>query len=116
MIQQKELNFFPGPCYDPALDKDRLNKQLGKIYDLMRDQRYRTLSEIHESTGYSEASISAQLRHLRKTEYGMHTVNKRRRGEPGQGLWEYQVIPNTRKENMNYGTEPGQAEHAAVHH
>ena len=57
-----------------------------------------TLRQLARLTGYGEASISAQLRHLRKPEYGGFTVRKRccnegrigRNGDPG-ALWEYQL-------------------------
>jgi hypothetical protein len=38
-----------------------------------------TLSEIAAQTEYGEASISAQLRHLRKPQFGGYRVEKRRR-------------------------------------
>jgi len=72
-------------------DHDRLNEQHVRIKNTMKDQVWRTLYEIHELTGYPEASISAQLRHMRKLGFGGHEVNKRHRG-PGRGLWEYQLI------------------------
>jgi hypothetical protein len=56
-----------------------------------------TLHELARLTGYGEASISAQLRHLRKVRYGGFLVHKRVRaagavirGELGP-LWEYQL-------------------------
>ncbi len=69
-----------------------------------------TLREIASLTGYGEASISAQLRHLRKPAFGDYAVEKRRRGpdaesqrgsvpcgtgrgEPRAGLWEYRLLP-----------------------
>lgn len=82
---------FSGPAYDPALDRKRLTGQLQRIYALMKDGRWRTLSEIHEATGAPPQSVSAPLRHLRKTRFGSHTVEKRRRGDPSDGLWEYRV-------------------------
>lgn len=82
---------FNGPSYDPKLDKDRLEKQLGRIYQCMSDENWRTLTEIKQVTGDPESSISAQLRHLRKEEFGCYIVNKRRRGESGS--WEYQLRP-----------------------
>ena len=86
---------FNGPEYDPRLDAQRLKGQIYRVFELMRDERWRTLSEIsQELPRDSEASISAQLRHLRKPRFGMHTVNKRRRGEEKSGLWEYQLIVN----------------------
>ena len=81
---------FNGPTYDSGLDQARLTGQILRIYDLMRDGCWRSLPEIHEATGDPEASISAQLRHLRKPRFGQHDVQKQRRGVGG--LWEYRVI------------------------
>lgn len=50
-----------------------------------------TLREIAALTRYGEASISAQLRHLRKPLCGGYAVEKQRRGDPGDGVWEYQL-------------------------
>ena len=57
-----------------------------------------TLQELAQLTCYGEASISAQLRHLRKPEHGAHVVAKRRRhveealrGEAHGPVWEYQL-------------------------
>lgn len=50
-----------------------------------------TLREIAALTRYGEASISAQLRHLRKPPCGGYAVVKQRRGDPGDGVWEYQL-------------------------
>lgn len=83
---------FNGPDYDPALDKERLKKQMGKVYSLMIDGRWRTLSEIASAIDEPEASISAQLRHLRKAKFGGYLISKRRRGNPGSGLFEYQLL------------------------
>lgn len=81
--------------YDPALDKERLDNQMGRVFDVMSDGEWHTLSELENETGGDpQASISAHLRSLRKAMYGSHTVNKRRRGEPRNGLWEYQLVVN----------------------
>jgi len=95
--QQKEFDFnqrFNGPDYVEELDQVRLTGQISRIFDLMKDGLWRTLPEIEASTGDGQSSISAQLRHLRKRRFGLHTVDKRRRGEPMSGLWEYQLIVN----------------------
>lgn len=75
--------------------------QLTMIRDLMLEAAARgawlTLGEIAKPTEFAEASISAQLRHLRKERHGRYLVEKRRRrsgeSEAGRtnGLWEYQV-------------------------
>ncbi|TRZ72904.1 MAG: hypothetical protein D4R97_05475 [Bacteroidetes bacterium] len=93
--------YFAGSDYQPEIDDKRLTGQLLRIFDCMKDGKWRTLSEISEITGDHEASISAQLRHLRKKQFGSHTVNKRRRGERECGLFEYQLILNS---NSIYST------------
>ena len=57
-----------------------------------------TLRELSRLTGYGEASVSAQLRHLRKPECGAFLIDKRcRRGRiAGRGaghgaVWEYRL-------------------------
>jgi len=93
--------------------------QLGTIRALMFDAAQRdtwlTLAEIAELTEIGEASVSAQLRHLRKPHHGPHLVEKRRRPTestdrfassraaessgaerriaPGRARWEYRVLP-----------------------
>lgn len=88
---------FKGACYDPALDHDRLANQIGRIYQLMIDGTWYTLSEIAVAIHAPEASISAQLRNLRKPAFGRYIINIRRRGDPEQGLWEYQLLPGIKK-------------------
>lgn len=82
---------FNGPCYDPAVDKNRLENQLKKVYALMIDGNWRSLAEISKIIEEPEASVSAQLRHLRKPRFGSYVINKRRRFD-GYGLWEYQLL------------------------
>jgi len=57
----------------------------------MSDGDWRTLSEIGEATGDPVASVSAQLRHLRKRRFGAYIVDKRSRGDRALGLFEYRV-------------------------
>jgi len=91
---------FDGPAYSPEHDRDRLTGQLRRIFEVMKDGEWRTLEEIREgtrttfkmATGDPEASISAQLRHLRKPRFGSHTVLKRRRGGPKSGCYEYRLL------------------------
>lgn len=85
---------FDGPDYSQEHDQKRLTGQLLRIFNLMKDGNWRTLSEITEATGDPQASISAQIRHLRKPRFGSHTVYKRHKGEPCNGLWEYRVVVN----------------------
>ena len=82
---------FNGSNYQPKADDARLRGQIKRIYDVMKDGGWRTLAEIEALTGDPPASISAQLRHLRKPRFGGLEVNKRARGLRENGLFEYQV-------------------------
>ena len=95
---QEEMR-FDGPCYDPKYDQKRLTGQLLRVYEATKDGGWYTLDEIHNKTKDPHASISAQLRHLRKARFGSHAVEKRARGDRGNGLWEYKVIINKRRKN-----------------
>lgn len=81
---------FDGEDYTPARDDARLTGQLARIWALMRDSQWRTLPGIADTTGDPPASVSAQLRHLRKPRFGGHTVERR---YLANGLYEYRVIP-----------------------
>ncbi len=83
---------FDGSDYIEGFDLERLTGQIRRIYDCMKDGQWRTLAEIEALTGDGQASISAQLRHLRKERFGGHTIEKQRRGDPHQGLFEYRVL------------------------
>lgn len=92
-----------------SVDEDET--QLAAIRELMQRAFARgvwlTLGEIAEVTEFAEASISAQLRHLRKPHHGGHRVEKRRRisqraaaatreiraARRGPVIWEYRVMP-----------------------
>lgn len=89
---------FDGSNYDATLDHDRLKGQIRRVLDCMLSGTWRTLGEIEEITGDPQASISAQLRHLRKERFGAFILDKRRRGEPENGLWEYRITGMTRHE------------------
>lgn len=82
---------FDGPDYEPERDTPRLTAQLLRIFDLMKDGAWRTLAQIETATGDPQASISAQLRHLRKPRFGRHTINK---DYVGDGLYLYQLVVN----------------------
>lgn len=82
---------YNGPEYIPERDHARLSGQTERIFNLMRDRLWRSLPEIARSTGDPEASISAQLRHLRKPRFGAHTIERRSRKG---ALFEYRLIVN----------------------
>ena len=83
--------YFDGPEYDEARDLERLSRQNERILKLMRDSVWRTLAEISDITGDPPASVSAQLRHLRKPRFGAHLVE---RTHVSRGLYRYRVIEN----------------------
>ena len=87
--------YFDGAEYDPFYDNDRLTTQLGRVYAAMIGGGWKTLVEISELSGDPQASISAQLRHLRKPRFGNYLVEKRPRGDRSNGLFEYQVLRKT---------------------
>ena len=86
-------------------DARRLRSQREVIRDVMlaaaQCDTWLTLGELRALTRYGEASISAQLRHLRKLENGGYGVEKRHRegvstahlSKDGRGecVWEYRV-------------------------
>lgn len=93
---QQQIDFssalrFNGPEYKPVRDEQRLSSQFWTILDLMSDGCWRTLKEIAEITGYPEASVSAQLRHARKSRFGSHSVE---REHVTRGLFRYRVTVN----------------------
>jgi hypothetical protein len=92
-MQDQNKMTFDGSDYVPKRDDVRLSVQYVRIFDLMKDGEYRTLQEIEEKTGDPQASISAQLRHMRKERFGSHKINK---SYIGQGLYEYQLIVNVK--------------------
>lgn len=80
---------FDGETYEPPRDHARLKGQLGAVYELMRDGRWRTIPAIVEVVGGTPQSISARLRDLRKAKYGGHAVDRMSLGE---GLFSYRVV------------------------
>lgn len=78
---------FNGADYTRA-DDERLTGQLRRIYDVIKDGQWRTLSQIEAATGDPQPSISAQLRHLRKQRFGSHVIERR---HLGRGLFEYRM-------------------------
>lgn len=81
---------FAGSDYEPARDDVRLTGQLLRVFECVKDGRWRTLAEIAAATGDPPASVSAQLRHLRKDRFGGHDVRKE---HVGGGLFRYRLAP-----------------------
>jgi hypothetical protein len=96
---QQDTHSSPGPLFDNAAfsgvdyqedrDRERLTGQIKRIYDLMSDGKWRTLKQIEDATGDPPASISAQLRNLRKESFGSHVIE---RDHLGDGLYAYRLL------------------------
>lgn len=82
------MRIFDGSDYEHKRDYERLNNQIGKIFNLMKDGKWRTLSDIAKLTESPESSASAQLRNLRKRKFGGYTINKQ---HIKNGLFAYQL-------------------------
>jgi hypothetical protein len=76
-----------GPAFDKKEDGERVNKQHVSIREYMLVAGWKSLADIEKVLSYPQASISAQLRHLRKPVFGGYQVEKRRVGS----FWEYKV-------------------------
>jgi|DEB0MinimDraft_3_1074331.scaffolds.fasta_scaffold01536_19 hypothetical protein len=88
-VAPAKVRLFDGPDLTPD-DHTRLDGQHERIKRLMLDGQWRSLEAISEATGAPAASVSAQLRHLRKPRFGEYQVDRR---HLGQGLYEYRVTP-----------------------
>ena len=80
---------FDGDDYQPPRDTPRLTKQYVRVFEYMKDAQWRTLRDIADTTGDPEASVSAQLRHMRKARFGSHTIEK---DYSANGLYYYRLI------------------------
>jgi hypothetical protein len=89
-------------------DRVARRRQRDVLCDVMLSAReceaWLTLDELAKLTHYPPASISAQLRHLRKPEYGGFAVEKRcrrvgkaLRGEDFGTVWEYRLTRRVRR-------------------
>jgi hypothetical protein len=94
-----------------VLNRIRRRRQRDVLSDVMLSARqcetWLTLDELAKLTHYPQASISAQLRHLRKPNNGGFVVEKRPRklgrvlrGEDFGTVWEYQLTRGIRRKLM----------------
>lgn len=77
---------FNGADYIPERDNERLGNQLSRVKKAIHSGEWKTLKQLSEETGDPEASISAQLRHLRKPRFGSFVIERR---YVSNGLYEY---------------------------
>lgn len=75
-----------------------MNSRYQSVWRVMQDGNWHTLKEISDESGYSEASVSAQLRDYRKRQHGGYRVEKRHSDVPTHDketfAHEYRLIPN----------------------
>ena len=87
---------FDGETYDPERDLDRLSRQLGRVYECLRDGQWWTLERLHSRCaclraqgGFdSYAGISARIRDLRKIKFGGYDIEHEC---ISRGLWRYRL-------------------------
>ncbi len=87
-----------GPTRTVALDGARLNSQLATVLRVMSDGHWRTFGQIAilgKIRMTAAASISARLRDLRRLGY---SVDRRRVGNPSDGLHEYRLSGQPKQE------------------
>lgn len=82
---------FDGEAIEPGLDDARLGRQLAGVLAALSRGGWWTLAELTAVAGGSEAGVSARVRDLRKTRFGGHVIERRRRGDPTRGLHEYRL-------------------------
>lgn len=92
MASTETLN-FDGPVYVHERDSERLTTQFTGVRDYMLGSypKWSTLTKIAEEIAQPQcvASVSAQLRHMRKSRFGGYHVEKR---YVANGLWEYRAM------------------------
>lgn len=79
-----------GPLFALYLEDDSGEEVL--VRNIAIVERWFTLDEIQKSVGGTTASVSARLRDLRKKKFGGWDVQRRHRGDPKRGLYEYRAI------------------------
>lgn len=81
-----------------GIDLPRLAGQLARVFELMRDGQYRTLTQIATATGCLPTSASSRMRDFRKKRFGSYQVLSRR-VEGTQSLYEYRLVVNATRED-----------------
>ena len=110
-----DFPFSSGTGRQNKADTRRLSTQMDRLKKHMLEAsargRWLTLTEIRAALEESwrcpfpEASISAQLRHLKKPAFGAHRLEKRRRYGAGFGLFEYRLLSPDRPATARPRTE-----------
>lgn len=95
------MRIFDGAEAQERHDHLRMERQHDRVRKAMVDGNWRTLQEIADLTKDPVASISAQLRHLRKPKFGSWIVERRaRHGNRERGLFEYRLQADLHKDDQ----------------
>lgn len=82
-------SYFDGADYNHERDHARLSGQILDVFNYMKGGDWRTLDQIASATDHPHASVSAQLRHLRKPRFGGYAVERR---YVKNGLYQYRLM------------------------
>jgi len=94
LFDYAERPSFDGATFDYTQDFERLTKSLDRVAHLMRDGQARTLSQIAQAVGSSEAGVSARLRDLRKPRFAqVYQIAAVHSERLDGGLWLYSIDP-----------------------
>ena len=108
--QMSELGLPPGGVSDGIFRSGVTQREtlLTVLRLAAQYETWVTLAELAAKTKFPPASISAQLRHLRKARYGGWVVEKRRREWIEEELvWEYRLAEGDRGGSGSKGSEGG---------
>ena len=90
-------NEFYGAGYIEERDHSRLKTKSQRVFEIMKDGQWWTLSDLEKITGSPQASISAYIRGFRRQANGGHTVERK---YAQNGLYLYRLILNESLENI----------------
>jgi hypothetical protein len=77
--------------------KRRLSAKINLLRIALADEKWHTLDDLAKTTDSPEASVSANIRNLRKVEFGSHRIDRRpivhsNKGAFGGTQWEYRMV------------------------
>src|SRR5262245_10856013 len=86
---------FGGASYEPSRDYERMNGQLRRVYEVMKDGHWHSLESLAREAGGTVASVSARVRDFRKRKYGSRLVERKHIKE---GLFLYRMVKGGNQE------------------
>jgi len=75
-----DIRHFSGAGVETVDDNIRLGKQIDKVLSFIKNGEWFSLSQISEAINAPHASVSAQLRNLRKREHGSYIIERKNEG------------------------------------